>query len=212
MKRKIPILILSCLLACSIGFGVFSAVRWKQAEQEIVKRNSMILSENYDFLRQIKNLPVLLQEDGNISLNTVARYMNAFTNAQNNCSSLISPAVAEKEGWNFLIASFYSPGNLMGAGNTVVNALSCLSFDGGSVCKPEGDLLILIQAVDEWKKMFDSAFESAYPSGWSDIQNADMYIYYKEAFVPAIEQKLFQSEDSIKVLEKIDDFYQSIRK
>lgn len=138
MKRKIPILILSCLLACSIGFGVFSAVRWKQAEQEIVKRNSMILSENYDFLRQIKNLPVLLQEDGNISLNTVTRYMNAFTNAQNNCSSLISPAVAEKEGWKFLIASFYSPGNLMGAGNTVVNALSCLSFDGGSVCKPEG--------------------------------------------------------------------------
>ena len=208
MKRnRIPVILLSCLLAVSVGFGFFSTIRWKHAEQEAAGKTSLILAENYNLLRRINSLPVLLQEDGSVSLTDVTRYMDTFADVQDNCP-LVSSAVAQEEGWEFLISWSYSPKNLMGAGNIMVNALSRLSFDERGVCKPEGEILASVQALGEWKGLFDSAFETAYPTG----QSTDMYRFYKETFVPIMEQKLFQNEDSVKLLEKIERYSELVKR
>ena len=206
MKRKISVILLSCLLAVSVGFGIFSTVRWNQAEQELTTQTALIVNENYSKLRRLMVAGGLLQQDGTVSEDSAGSLQSLFINMQPAFDSATF-YIAKKEGWHFL-DGYYTHDTVMGVSNTMINALSCLSFDAEGVCKPEGDLLTLVQTIDEWKTMFDSAFKTAYPTG----QATDMYRFYKETFAPIMERELFQNEDSVKLLEKIEQYSELVKR
>lgn len=208
MKSKIPVVLLSFLLAGAIGFGAVVSTRWKEAEQRAADKTDFILSYQYNLLRQVAYLPDLLDEDGVVSQTKVTRYFIAFSSAETSCS-LIYPAVAEEEGWGFFTSSTMGKNTLFWMCNTVQNALSLLSFEEGGVCKPEGNLLLLVQAVDSWKDKFYSAF-------YSTAQNlskygTDIYSFYQDCLAPTLEQEIVQNEESIKLIREVEYYTQLIR-